>query len=244
MAQNNLSSSLTEIALRCGFSSSATFARAFRRRFGLSASEWRRQSSPGIQKSRNRKSGGKKSKAPAASLLHLESVRSEHSRHAQGTLAMDVAIKDLPGKHIAYVANLGGYRKDRIRQAWDRLCGWAAPLDLLSPPTEFLGISWDNPEITPPDRCRYYACITIPPKITPPLDIGVMDIPGGRYAVLGFEGSEKDLQQAYHDFYGVWLAGSGFEPADSPCYEIYYANPDDDPEGKFVMDICMPVQPL
>ena len=33
--------------------------------------------------------------------------------------------------HIAYVANLEGYVKAKIGQAWSRLCGWAAPLGLM-----------------------------------------------------------------------------------------------------------------
>src|SRR5215510_10723523 len=33
--------SVLEIALRCGFSSAASFARAFKNHFGMSASEWR-----------------------------------------------------------------------------------------------------------------------------------------------------------------------------------------------------------
>jgi AraC family transcriptional regulator len=47
-AANNLEAyremSVTEIALNCGFSSSATFARAFKQHFGLSASAWRNTS--------------------------------------------------------------------------------------------------------------------------------------------------------------------------------------------------------
>ncbi len=52
---------ITDIALRCGFSSSATFARAFRDHFGESASEWR---SRGTEKrSKKSKSKSKKGKA-------------------------------------------------------------------------------------------------------------------------------------------------------------------------------------
>jgi AraC family transcriptional regulator len=37
------SKTITEIALDCGFSSSSTFARAFKQAYGLSASEWRKR---------------------------------------------------------------------------------------------------------------------------------------------------------------------------------------------------------
>jgi len=157
---------------------------------------------------------------------------------------MDVMIKDLPPKHIAYVANLQGYKTDMIRAAWERLCAWAGPLGLLNEGAEMIGISFDDPAITPEDKCRYYACVTIPGEVVPPRDIGLMDIPAGRYAVYAFEGSERAISVAYRTLYGTWLPSSGYQPADRPCYEIYHNNPDEDPEGHFDMEICMPVEPL
>ena len=44
--------------------------------------------------------------------------------------------------------------------------------------------------------------------------------------------------------YGKWMPESGYQPADSPCYEIYLNDPEKDPEGKFVFDMCVPVVPV
>ena len=43
----NPSASITEVALDCAFGSSAAFARAFKARFGVSASEWRARGGKG-----------------------------------------------------------------------------------------------------------------------------------------------------------------------------------------------------
>lgn len=242
MLLHNPDHSITDIALESGFSSSAVFSRAFRGRFGMSASEWR--NTGGTQFSKNRKTVRKKGKAFPFRTDYLASTinRMEHAQERR--IAMDVTIKDLPGKHIAYVANLGGYKTDLIRAAWEKICGWAEPLGLLAPPAEVIGISFDDPDITPADKCRYYACITIPEGVTPPRDIGVMNIPAGRYAVMPFDGKREDIAGAYKQFYGSWLPRSGFQPEDRPCFEVYHSSPDEDPEGRFVMDICMPVRPL
>lgn len=156
---------------------------------------------------------------------------------------MTITITEAPVRRIAYVANLEGYDQQRIARAWERLCGWAGPLGLLTE-GEMIGVSFDDPAITPKHKCRYYACVTIPDDLVPPKDIGVMDLPGGRHAVAPFDGSTADIEAAYRYLYGTWLPGSGFEPADVPCFEIYHSTPDDDPEGHFVMDICIPLRPM
>jgi AraC family transcriptional regulator len=71
-----------------------------------------------------------------------------------------------------------------------------------------------------------------------------MELPAGEYAVYHFEGKDTEIKTAYKNLFGSWLPQSGFQPADSPCYEIYLNEPDKDPERKFVFDICLPVKPL
>ena len=42
----------------------------------------------------------------------------------------------------------------------------------------------------------------------------------------------------------VWLSSSGYQPADAYPYELYHNNHEEHPEGKFIVDICIPVKPL
>jgi len=37
---------------------------------------------------------------------------------------------------------------------------------------------------------------------------------------------------------------SGYQPDDRMCYEVYLAEPENHPEGKFIIEICEPVRPL
>jgi AraC family transcriptional regulator len=242
MLQHNPTTPVTEVGLSCGFSSSAVFSRAFRTQFGTSPTAWRVQT--GKKNSKEGKAVGKNRKAisrDSAYLLHNSPLLTSHVRRRT---QMEVTIQHRPRLHVAYVANLGGYRTDLIKSAWDRVCGWAGPLGLLEPPAEALGISFDDPKVTPANRCRYYACLTIQDNVTPPRDIGVLDIPAGQYAVLAFDGVREEIPRAYDDLYARWLPGSGYQPDDHPCYEVYRISPEDDPEGRFVMDIYMPVKPM
>lgn len=157
---------------------------------------------------------------------------------------MKVEIKNLPGYRLAYAANLEGYSQTKIEKAWQTLCGWAAPRGLINESTVWIGISFDNPDITPAEKCRYYACLNIPENVEPSGEIGKIILPTGKYAVLSFKGFADEIAHAYKYLYSSWLPVSGFQPADTPCFEIYYSTPDQNPEKKFIMDICLPVKPL
>ena len=41
-----------------------------------------------------------------------------------------------------------------------------------------------------------------------------------------------------------WLPESGYEPDDRPCFEICHNDPKEHPEGKFVVDLCVPLKPV
>jgi len=46
---------------------------------------------------------------------------------------------------------------------------------------------------------------------------------------------------AWDRVYGKWLPESGYLPDDKPCFEMY---PEEPKDGKFTVDICVPVKPL
>lgn len=45
------------------------------------------------------------------------------------------------------------------------------------------------------------------------------------------------------EMYGTWLPDSGFMPEDGPSLELYHNNPEEHPEKKHILDICIPVRP-
>ena len=54
-------------------------------------------------------------------------------------------------------------------------------------------------------------------------------------------------QPAYHVacVFASWLPGSGYQPDDRPCYELYRGDPMVDPKARmFRCDLCLPVRPL
>jgi AraC family transcriptional regulator len=117
---------------------------------------------------------------------------------------------------------------------------WAGPRGFAATET-MLGVYWDNPEITPPEKCRVDACITVPEGTEPAGEVSLQTITGGPYAVCGFEITGDSFQQAWDDAF-AWLVESGHECGDKPCYELYHNDGERDTEGKWIFDICIPLK--
>jgi len=249
----NSKKSITEIALGCGFSGSAPFARAFKVTFGMSASEWR---SGGYRKHRNicKVDGnnshilGKIEKAHQSFLLYTDTTTRNlvWRTKVKNTSLIHVEVKDMPDLHVAYVRHTGPYQGEEalFQRLFEKLMMWAGPRELLQPETQMLCAYHDDPDVTSADKLRTSVCITIPEGTPVDGEIGEMLIPGGRFAVARFELLPHEYQLAWDTLFGSWLPQSGYQPDDRLCYELYQPPPEQHPEGKHVVDICIPVKPL
>ena len=237
---------ILEIALACGFSGAAVFSRAFKMHFGISPSGFRGENR------KNRKVESKQGKELTGSFRYNGSSRTSTDYLERSNSQMNVEVKTLPTYHVAYIRNLSGYSKgvfnSELNQAFQRVCGWAVARDLFGPNTLVIGIPYDNPDITPNDRCRYDACVTVPEAVKEGTgEVGIGDISGGKYAVgrISISSSETHKIGAFVDgMYGEWLPSSGYIVDDRPALEIYYENPDHAPGEWITMDYCIPVRPL
>jgi AraC family transcriptional regulator len=250
----NPKKSVTEIALECGFSGSSAFARSFRETYGTSASSWRSQGH--LRYSKNGKTDSKDSQS-------LDNIRQDFDvslHYTQDTTSQiwrikmknkeiqtSVEVKDMPELNVAYIRHIGPYKGDQelFGRLFNKLMAWAGPRSLLRfPETKVMTIYYDNPDITDESRLRTDACITVPEDTQVDGEIGKAKIPAGKYAVAHFEITPDQYQDAWNAVYGGWLPESGYQPEDGPCYELYLNDPKEHPEGKHVVDICLPVKPL
>ena len=107
------------------------------------------------------------------------------------------------------------------------------------------GISYDNPNVTAPEQCRYEACVEVPPDFIPSGKAVKTTVAGGRYAVLQFKGTLVDVFKTWAAMMQEWLPSSGFKPDARPCFEYYPKGSTWDPKtGVFDCEICVPVVPL
>ena len=124
---------------------------------------------------------------------------------------------------VAFVRHIGPY--SQVGPTWGKLMSWAGMRGLLGPSTQILGIVHDDPRITPAEKVRYDAAITVPPHVTPEGEVGVMDLIGGQFATLLHRGPYDTIGESYDKLFGVWLPQSGREVRDEPGFEIYLNSP-------------------
>lgn len=241
---NDLAATVTEIALACGFSTSALFCRLFKSRFGMSPTAWR---DGGYEKRKNRQTDRKIGKDRLLRLVYQGPEGTDsRARRKKMKKAPAIRIEDVPPLRVAYVKHMKGYEDSAgIGDAFETLFCWAGPRGVMSPDVRVLGMSLDNPDITPEDKCRYYACVTVDERAQPDGEVGIMTIRPGKYAVGRFAGGDDVFKKAYACMYGEWLPKSGWQPEDAPAFESYVGEPEGTPEKRrFVFDLYVPVKPL
>lgn len=223
---------ITEIAIGCGFSSSQNFAKAFRQHFEMSPTEFRKSNNG------NKVSNG--GNDFGLQVTYDPETVFTNQKTEQRINTMNAEVKEMPEMNVAYIRKMGPYGKETAGEAFAELMQWAGPRDLIGKGA-LLGVYWDHPEVTPAEKCRTDACIEVcgDTKIDGPVDR--QTISGGKYVVCRFEVVTDSFQQAWDDSF-AYVVSKGYELAETPCYELYHNNGAEDPEGKWIFDICLPLK--
>ncbi|VFQ47051.1 AraC family transcriptional regulator [Desulfoluna butyratoxydans] len=235
---------ITEIALACGFSSSATFARAFRDFYGMNAGEWRK--SGDLRNSKKCKTDHKIRKAAVVKAVYDASTLHQWRLYMDETLNTTIRVEPLEEMEVAYVRHIGPYQGngELFDRLFNRLFTWAGPRQLLNfPETLTLSVYHDNEPLTEDDKLRLSVCITVPDGTPAEGDIGRMTLTGGTYAVARFHLLPSEYAAAWDAVMADWLPQSGYRSDDRPCLEIYRSAPGEHPDGRHTVDICVPVKP-
>jgi AraC family transcriptional regulator len=230
--------SITEVAMKCGFTELSVFSRNFRAWFKKSATQWRNE------KSNLSKINSNNDQEKEKSLIYFCFETNTLKWRTIMEQNKSVEVKDLPRMTVAYIRHTGPYKGDNglFERLWNTLFSWAGPRGLMQvPDLKSLIVYHDDPNITSPDKLRLSACITVRDDTKVDGEIGKMTIGACRCVVARFVISSEEFQQAWEWVFGQWFPNSGYQPDDGPCFEIYPEAPQD---GKITVEICVPVKPL
>jgi len=204
-----------EIALEAGYETHESFTRAFEAMFGAPPTAFRAHRT-------------------ALAQARLAALRQKET-------PMEVAIRKLDRTRVAFVRHVGPY--DTVGGTWQKLMMNAGMRGLLGPSARMLGICHDDPEITPPDRVRYDAAVTVSADAAPAGEIGIQDVGPGEYAVATHVGPYSGLGESYARVCGEWLPQSGRELASAPAVEFYQNSPMNTPPDQLRTEIWLPLAP-
>lgn len=233
--------SISEIAIKCGFSDISIFSRNFKSYFQISASQYRLNKSKNSnlnQQDSNQHQSDEKTTQYFCPELKTIKWRTNMK------LNKSIEVKELPKMTVAYIRHIGPYKgNDKLFESiWNKLFSWAGPRGLIGGEDfKSLVIYHDDPNITIEDKLRMSVCITVPAKTKVEGEIGKMEIEAANYVIARFELTARDFEKAWDWIYGQWFPTSGYQPDDKPCFEMY---PEEPKGGKFIVDICVPVKPM
>jgi AraC family transcriptional regulator len=119
---------------------------------------------------------------------------------------------------------------------------WLADNGLVDCPR--YGVSLDDPATTPPEKCRYDACVELPKGLSLE-DAEETTIPGGRYAITNFRGTGAEIGAAWCAFVGEALANPSniFDHQRHPFEHYPRGALFDSRSGVFACELCLPLAP-
>jgi AraC family transcriptional regulator len=203
---------IAAIARQAGYGSVAAFTRAFTAGYGVAPSAYRRAGRPVPL-------------APAATETEIAMY--------------EVSIRHFQPVRLAALRHTGSYME--IGTAFERLFAWAVGRGLIHPQTRSIGVYYDDPDAVPETSLRSDAGVSVGPDEAVDGDLRIIEVPGGRHAVLHHKGPYAELHKAYRWLYREWLPKSGEQCADRPSFEEYLNNPRTVPPEEWLTDICLPL---
>jgi len=166
--------SLTKLSEMVGYDNPQSFSKAFKKQFGTSPKAYMNE----LQ-------------------ARLESYL-KSSGNRQNHLHAEICEED--DLELVYIRIFGKYGEtEPYETAWNKLVRFLKNHQALSEGTRFIGISFDDPNVTKHEQCRYYACATVQQKIAPEGEFGTIQLRKGKYAVYTLKGSYSGLQELYNN---------------------------------------------
>ena len=224
--------SITDAAFESGFTAVATFSRAFKKHFGLTASAWDRQSPL---------KNSKIDQANAALPRYTVAMLAEFAQQD----AYRVTIRSLPTQRLAYIRVYDAYNNPgQVGAAYEQLLAWYGQQGGDVAQTTLYGMSQDDPEITPLQLCRFDWCLAVPADWSATGPVSLQTFPACQVATIRVVGDLAQEDRALQYLFRYWLPRSRYQPANLPAMEIYRQFPADTGWERFDMDCAVPVVAL
>jgi AraC family transcriptional regulator len=218
---------VTRIAFEAGYETHEAFSRAFRAMFDESPSQFRKahRALP--------------FRSVPSDIHFVPDGKVDGFRAAQQGEALEVRVERLAPMRVAFIRHVGPY--DEVGATWGRLMAWAGRQGLLTGRPTILGIVHDDPDVTPPEKIRYDACLAVDGPFRAEGEVGLLDVGGGEFAVTTHRGPYDRLGETYAHLLGQWLPGSGRELGPAAGFEVYRNSTADAAPADLLTDIYIPL---
>ena len=228
--------SITEVALRVGFSSPEHFSRSFKSCFDLTPRQFRNSDSKNPSSAKNSKIYQVLSDS---SFYHVYLDSREKPQRE-----FSVTLSARPELRIATISEVFGTDGTGLVQAYQELIAWAETHEWYSIDAPRFSLSIDDVEVTPAEFYRMEFGIEVPASVNGSGRIQVDTLAGGLYALARVRGDIQCVAQAWDYLYKHWLPYSGYRPVDLPAVEIFLQGPEKIGWETFDLEIGFPVSKI
>lgn len=218
-----------------GFSSHSVFCKTFKKHYGLPPTEFRRSAPEKFHKILQTQSKNGQ----------IDTVFSQYICNIENLLNwtkmnLKIKVKEMPEMNLAFVMSLG---MANVEPSFNILIDWAKKKNLF--PREnlkMISVYHDSCKITPLDKVRIHACMLLDEKLQQQEgEVFSETLDAGKYIVGSGEVTLDDFEQCWVSLF-LWMNENNYTMRRTFPYEIYHSNFKDHPEGKMIVDFCIPVQ--
>lgn len=224
---------VSEIFLKYGFADNSSFTRTFKKFYGVSPTEFRKQNPNRFSKIRQLDSkNGQTYPDSDQYICAINDLKNWIQMNAK------IEIRQIEKMQLAGVPAIG---HNNIAAAYQKLMRWAAPLGLLNDNTKMLTVYHDSFKVTEADKVRVEACLVLNEPVKSSGEVKLATIEKGKFIVGSFEIVLDDFEKAWTGLF-IWMNENGYKKADRNIFELYYNNFNDHPEKKAIVDFYIPVE--
>ncbi len=226
--------SITELSLQYGFNSNASFTRAFKRFYGISPSEFRKENPDKFSKiSTVESKNGQEIQVFEKYICNINNHLNWIKMHA------NIEIKEVPELKFASMTHFGVHGVENV---FDRLLKWAKSKDLMkNPGTKMARIFHDSFKITDPNKVRMSICLLTNEPFIVKGEINAGIIKKSKSIVGHFEIAPDDFEKSWSSLF-IWMNENGYKKAEEHPFEIYHNDFRENPEKKCIVDLHIPIE--
>lgn len=224
---------ISELSIRYGFTSNSSFTRAFKKFYGLSPSEFRKNSKGKYSKIRQVKSkNGKVETTFEGYVCHNKEIY-------KSNMASEIEIKSIDPITTYGITCIG---KQALSSAFNQLLSWAGQQGLLrEPEVKMATIFYDSFKITAPDKVRMTAAIVVDQTYKAHNKVSKTTLEGGPYIIGHYTIGVEEFPTVWSNLF-KWMNDNGYKKRDLAPFEIYHNDFNLHPEKKCIVDMYIPVE--
>jgi len=225
---------IKEIYLELGFANHSVFNKTFKKYYRMSPSEFRKSAPASFHK-----------------IVHvpskngqIDTVFSPYICNVENLLNwtkmnLKIEVKELPEMNLAAVMSLG---LSNVEPSYNVLLDWAVKKRLFPGENiKMISVYHDSFKVTPPEKVRIHACMLLEEKLKEQEgQIFSETIEAGKFIVGSGEVTLNDFEQCWVSLF-LWMNEHHYSMRKTFPFEIYHSNFKEHPEGKMIVDFCIPV---